>query len=158
VTKPGPRVAPAGNLSRDDITLAWGDVVLGKLPRAAKTLYSAGRFVEVRGDGAVLFALPNEPHMKRCEELRPMVEQVLADHLGRSVTLALTVDEGSPPAAAPAPKAPPRTAPPPSVVHEPEEVIDVHELVDAPPDNRTSVDRLTEAFPGAELLQEEGDG
>jgi hypothetical protein len=65
-----------------------------------------------------------------------------------------------------APAAPPASAPAatraPEPVEEPvdeqDEVIDVHELADAPPDNRTSVDQLTDAFPGAELLPEgEGD-
>jgi hypothetical protein len=34
----------------------------------------------------------------------------------------------------------------------------VHELVDAPPDNRTGIDKLAAAFPGAELLQEDAGG
>src|SRR5690349_21537212 len=41
-------VASSGDLpSRDDLTLAWGDVLLAKIPRAAKARYTAGRFVEV---------------------------------------------------------------------------------------------------------------
>jgi hypothetical protein len=43
----------------------------------------------------------------------------------------------------------------PPKVEEPEEVLDVHELEDAPADNRTSLDQLAEAFPGAELLPED---
>jgi hypothetical protein len=34
-------------------------------------------------------------------------------------------------------------------------VDEVHDLEDAPADNRTGIDRLAEAFPGAELLEEE---
>jgi DNA polymerase-3 subunit gamma/tau len=151
--------APTGDLpSRDDLTLAWGDVLLGKIPRAAKARYAAGRFVEVGVNGAV-FAVPNAPHMAKCEEFREAVEQVLAEHFGRPVPLVLTVDSAAapppPPPAAPARGAAPvRTVTPPKV-DEPEEVIDVHELEDAPADNRTSLDQLADAFPGAELLPEE---
>ncbi len=45
-----------------------------------------------------------------------------------------------------------------AAVDEPvEEIVDVHELEDAPPDKRTDVDRIAAAFPGAELVQEEDD-
>jgi DNA polymerase-3 subunit gamma/tau len=140
--------------SRDDIVLAWGDVLLAKIPRAAKARYTAGRFIEVGANGAV-FAVPNAPHMAKCEEFREAVEQVLAEHFGRAVPLVLTVDTAAPPpapAAAAAKKAAaPRTVTPP-IVEEPEEVIDVHDLEDAPADDRTSLDQLADAFPGAELL------
>ena len=157
--KATPKVAaPVGDLpSRDDLTLAWGDVLLGKIPRAAKARYTAGRFVEVGAQGAV-FAVPNAPHMAKCEEFREAVEAVLAEHFGRPVPLVLAVDSAAAPAAPPAQPerqvAPVRTAPP-QLVEEPEEAIDVHELEDAPPDKRTSLDQLADAFPGAELLPED---
>jgi DNA polymerase-3 subunit gamma/tau len=159
-----PVAAPSGDLpTRDDITLAWGDELLAKIPRAAKARYTAGRFVEV-GDRGAVFAVPNAAHAAKCEDYRADVERVLADHFGRAVPLVLVVENA---AASPvAPAAPPASAPAatraPEPVEEPvdeqDEVIDVHELADAPPDNRTSVDQLTDAFPGAELLPEgEGD-
>ena len=163
---PAPRSVPAGGNAptRDDLTLAWGDVLLGKVPRAAKALYSAGRFVDVTDEGAV-FALPNAPHMKRCEEHREAIERVLAEHFGRPIRLTLTIDDTAAPpraAATATPKPPPRaakTADPPDDPGDPvDEVIDVHELEDAPPDNRTTVDQLTQAFPGAELLPEDDGG
>jgi len=150
---------PSGELpTRDELTLAWGDVLLGKIPRAAKARYAAGRFIEVGAQGAV-FAVPNAPHMAKCEEFRDAVEAVLAEHFGRAVPLVLAVDDAAPaaaPAAAPT-AAPVRTLAPPPPLDEPEaeELIDVHELEDAPADNRTSVDQLAAAFPGAELLPEE---
>ena len=142
--------------TRDDITLAWGDELLAKIPRAAKARYTAGRFVEV-GDRGAVFAVPNATHMSKCEEYRAQVEAVLAEHFGRPVPLVLVVegsrDPGEAQPAAP-PAAPARSEPAPEPI---EEIDDVHELADAPPDKRTSVDQLTEAFPGAELLPE-GDG
>ncbi|MEY2404738.1 MAG: polymerase subunit gamma/tau [Acidimicrobiaceae bacterium] len=155
-----PAAAPAassGELpSRDELTLAWGDVLLGKIPRAAKARYASGRFVEVGGKGAV-FAVPNAPHMAKCEEFREAVEHVLAEHFGRAVPLVLTIDTAAPPPAAPrAPAVPAPSARAVKIVEEPEEeIIDVHELEDAPPDKRTGLDQLADAFPGAELLPEE---
>jgi DNA polymerase-3 subunit gamma/tau len=148
-TPPEPRASAADLPTRDELTLAWGDSLLSKVPRAAKPRYSGGRFVAVDERGAV-FALPNAAHRSRCEEHRAGVEQVLADYFGRAVPLVLVVDDGSTAAVQPAPSAP---------VDEPvEEIVDIHELEDAPPDKRTDVDRIAAAFPGAQLVQEEDDG
>jgi DNA polymerase III subunit gamma/tau len=134
--------------TRDELTLAWGDTLLSKVPRAAKPRYAGGRFVDVDERGAV-FALPNAAHRSRCEEHRAGVEQVLSDHFGRPVPLVLVVDDGTTVAS------PPLTA---ASIDEPvEEIIDIHELEDAPPDKRTDVDRIAAAFPGAELVQEDDD-
>jgi hypothetical protein len=136
--------------------------LLAKIPRAAKARYSTGRFVEVSDDGAV-FAVANPAHVAKCEEYRADVERVLAEHFGREVTLVLTVDDAAPrPTPAPAPASPsPRSsrasAAPAPKVDEPEELIDPRDLEDAPPDNRTHVDKLTEAFPGAELMAGDDD-
>ena len=164
---PAASATTEGVPTRDDLTLAWGDVLLAKLPRAAKTLYTAGRFVDVEGDNAV-FALPNAPHMTRCEEHRSAVERVLTEHFGCPIRLTLTVDDAAPTPRSspkPAPSAPPVEAPVEAVVAPDETVddvvdtaIDIGELEDAPPDNRSGVDRLTQAFPGAELLSEENNG
>ena len=168
-TPPGTApTAPGAAPTRDDLTLAWGDVLLGKIPRAAKALYTAGRFVSLE-DGTAVFALPNAPHMARCEEHRAGIERVLSEHFGQPIALVLTVDDSVPPPAAKAPTKPAKAAPveptvtapaevEPAEVEPADEVIDVGELEDAPPDKRTHVDRLTEAFPGAELLPEDSGG
>jgi hypothetical protein len=127
--------------TRDELTLVWGDTLLALLPRGAKPRFAGGRFVAVDERGAH-FALPNEPHRRRCEEMRADVERVLAEHFGRPIPLVLEVEGAAPQA-------------PPSVADEVIEIEDVHALDDAPPDDRTSIDRLAEAFPGAELFQEE---
>jgi DNA polymerase III subunit gamma/tau len=120
--------------SRDELTLAWGDSILGKLSGAAKARFAAGRFVDVADDAAV-FALPNEMHRSRCEEVRDAVEGALAAHFGRPVPLRLTVEAPAAPAAA-GPVA--------------EQAVDLSELVDAPAEPaRSLADRLTDAFPGA---------
>jgi hypothetical protein len=71
------------------------------------------------------------------------VEAVLAGHFGRPVPLRLVVDG--------------EAAPPPKPVASPvvEEPVDMSELTDAPSAPTSSIDRITEAFPGAELLTDE---
>ena len=90
---------PASGLpSRDQLTEAWGDHILTRLRPKAKALLVAGRFLEV-GDAAV-FALPNQIHRDRCEEVRPDVEAVLAAHFGRPVPVRMVVEpdgSGGPP-------------------------------------------------------------
>jgi DNA polymerase-3 subunit gamma/tau len=139
-------VPPTGDLpSRDELTLAWGDTVLGSLTGPARARFAAGRFVGVEG-GAALFALPNEVHRDRCESVRGDVERALGLHFGRPVPLRLVVD-GS--ATVPASEGA-------SKVADVEEIVDLDELADAPAEPvRTPLDRVTEAFPGAEVLEEE---
>jgi DNA polymerase-3 subunit gamma/tau len=148
---PAAAARPAGEAldlpTRDELTLVWGDTLLALLPRGAKPRFAGGRFVAVDEQGAH-FALPNEPHRRRCEEMRADVERVLAEHFGRPVPLVLEVDGGAPPSPASEP------APEP-VLEDPIDIAEVHALEDAPADSRTGVDRLSEAFPGAELFQEE---
>ena len=93
-----------------------------------------------------MFGLPNAPHMQRCEKGRADVETALSAHFGRPVPLRLAVDPDggvAPPTASTAADAAP--------VAEDQE-IDLGELTDAPEAGATSVDRVRELFPGAELV------
>ncbi|HXR54920.1 MAG TPA: hypothetical protein VN793_07715, partial [Acidimicrobiales bacterium] len=88
-----PDVAPSGPLpDRDTLVEAWGDHLLRSLPARAKALYSSGRFTSVEGSIAV-FALPNSGYLRRCEEVRPLVELALTTHFGVGLSLRLVVDE-----------------------------------------------------------------
>ena len=139
--------------SRDELSLAWGDHVLEALPRGTKAIYSTGRFVD--GDGtAAIFALANAPTRDHCEKKRPDVERALAAHFGRPVPLRLVTDAdaGAAPSAAPTVGRSAKAAAP--AVEEAEEVIDVHDLEDAPSAG-SGAQRLAEAFPGAELLEDD---
>jgi DNA polymerase-3 subunit gamma/tau len=147
---PGPAptaAAGAGVPSRDELTLAWGDKVLDALPRGTKAIFSTGRFVE--GDGrAAVFALANAPTRDHCEKKRGDVEAALAAHFGRPVPLRLVTD-GEMAGASPEGS----SANAPAARDEPEESIDVHALENAP-DAATGAQRLADAFPGAELVEE----
>ena len=133
---------PRGSLpTRDELTLAWGDIVLGALPQRAKVRFGAGHFVGVDGASAT-FALPNTVHRDRCEECRPEVEQALASHFSRPVPLRLVVAEaGTPPA-----------ADPPA---QPDDDIDLTDLRDAPPTGVASpVDHVMQVFEGAQVVED----
>ncbi|MBK9180142.1 MAG: DNA polymerase III subunit gamma/tau [Acidimicrobiales bacterium] len=150
---PTPTRAPvpdpaAGEPSRDELTLAWADTVLPGLPPRIKALYSAGRFVETTT--GVAFALPNAIHCQKAEAYRAEVATTLGARFGRPVGLRLVVDDGT--TAAPADASSRADAPPPID----DEAVDPDELVDAPADAapRSGVERLTQAFPGAELVDD----
>jgi DNA polymerase-3 subunit gamma/tau len=134
---PAPPASTADPPSRDDLTLAWGDTILGLLPQGIRARWSAGRFIDVEDHQAV-FALPNRTTRDRCDEQRAEVEAALSAHFGRPVGLRLVVDEG-----AAAPVLPSAAS------------IDPSELADARPDNRSDLQVVTDAFPNAVLIKED---
>jgi len=146
------RSVPAGGASLPtsaELTAAW-PTVLASLAKGTRAGLASGHFVESQPD-AVVFVLPNEPTRAHCEKKRPEVEAALSAHFGMSVPLRLGV--GAPPEGS-APRASdsaPSTAA--ADVVDDDEIVDVHALEDAPT-AATGVERLAEAFPGAELVEE----
>ena len=141
LTRRRPRPPPAPSPSRDDLTLAWGDVVLPALPPKPRARFRAGRFVDVAEPGVAGFALPTPIHRERCAEVQGDVERALAAHFGRRVPLKLLVETevGAPPTAEP----------------DEEEHIDPRDLRDAPsPGVSSPVDHVMQAFEGATLVEE----
>ncbi len=108
----------------------------------AKGLFGAGRFAAV-DDDAVTFALPTDAMRRKCESRRHEVEAALAAFLGRPARLRLTVD--APPAA---------DVSDVDVSGSGAADVDLDELADVPPDGRSQLDRLSEVFPGAELVED----
>jgi DNA polymerase-3 subunit gamma/tau len=133
---------------RDTLVEAWGDRLLRSLPARAKALYSSGRFTAVDGSTAV-FAVPGAGYLRRCEEVRPLVEQALSTHFGARVALRLVVDEaGDGPVSVAEPTSGRQPEPDPSDLgdddfdrDDPGEPLEVESLAHS---------RLLEAFPGAE--------
>jgi DNA polymerase-3 subunit gamma/tau len=141
VEQPTPAAPATGELpTTSELHTAWPTVVDG-LKGASKGMFRDARF-EVSGD-VVLVAVPKGPPVDQLEKRWPAVEDALAAHFGRRVPARLAVD----------PDAVATTGPTtsPSVVED--EPVDVHDLEDAPAGG-TGVDRLAEAFPGAELVEE----
>jgi len=126
--------------SRDLLTIAWADHVVPRLRGMARALFLPGRFVAADDQGAT-FALPSAQQIAKCEQYRSEVEAALAEHFHRPVPLRLVLDS---------PETPPAAATPAL-----DDDVDLAEVVDAPPvDVPTGLDRLTEAFPGAQLVEE----
>jgi hypothetical protein len=111
-----------------------------------KAIYM-GAQVGQMSDGALVISFAGEPHRVRAEEYRAEVERALAAAAGRAIPLSLVVDHPTHDD---------------NVVHlklaEPaqaDEDVDTGDLVDVPPDAIVSpIDRLTQAFPGSEILDE----
>ena len=143
---PAAAVAAGPLPGRDELTMQWTDHILPKLKGLPKAIYAPGRFVDSE-NGSAVYALPSTTPLAKGEQYRAEVEAALARHFGRPVSLKLIADKPEVDRSRPAAS---DTGP-----HE-EEVYDPAELVDAPPENaRTGMDKLVEAFPGAELLDEQ---
>ncbi len=149
---PGPPVAtppvvaqdsPSTGLpSREELTLAWADDVLSRLRPVVKGLFGSGRFAGV-DDAVATFAVPTDAMRAKCEARRSDVEAALAAHFGRPVPLRLVVDTST--AAQMADGGAPGLS-----LGEP---VDLDDLRDVPDDPRSHLERLTEAFPGAEVVE-----
>ncbi len=149
VVPPGPApaaVADGGAApSLEELTSVWPSV-LASLKPGTKAVFGTGHFVESAA-GTAVYALANIPTRDHCEKKRPEVEAALSAHFGRSVPLRLVADAATP--------ASPRavTVAPPTGPAEDDEIVDVHSLENAPT-AATGVERLAEAFPGAQLVEE----
>lgn len=122
---------------------------LDSVSQRARVRYKGGRVINVAGS-TVVFGVPNEIHQKRCVELRDEVEKLLSSHFG-TVSLEVVVDDS--PSSPPPPSDPAKiekVKPPPEAD---EDVGPVEELADATDQSASGIDRLTDAFPGAKLVE-----
>ena len=104
----------------------------------ARAVYTPVDVVAVDG-AAITLSVPNATHRLKCEDHRSVVEQAWTAATGRPVSIQLVVAGEAAP------------APPPVTAHDDSDV-DLDDLVDggqAP----SALDRLAEAFPGAELIE-----
>jgi hypothetical protein len=107
-------------------------------------MFRDGQF-ETPASGPTVLVVPKGPPADQLEKRRAEVEAGLAAHFGRPVPLRVVVGDDVAPAAADLGRG---ASPVPE-----DDVIDVHELEDAPSAG-SGVERLAEAFPGAELVEE----
>jgi DNA polymerase-3 subunit gamma/tau len=172
---------PAEGVRTDTPDEIWEQQVRPHLKPFVRALYSAGTFTrhDIAADrsGDWHFSVPNPQHGDKCEEHRLAVEAALSAAWGGSVRVTISVggtqrggrdvtgqiprstftdNESSDDSRGALRKAPgdsPKTA---KVNTEAEEAeIDLSDLVDAPPESVVSpVDRLAQAFPGAELIED----
>jgi hypothetical protein len=142
-------MAAGGTLpSRDQLTLVWGDSMLEALPQRARVRWAAGRWADVV-DGTAVFELPNQHYVPRCEECKSDVETALAAHFGRPIPVRIVVGGDLPDPGAPHLSVAPSPA---GDAPAEENTIDPSELTDAPEAATSGLDRITAAFPGAEIV------
>jgi hypothetical protein len=134
-----------------NVETEWLETVRPALRGLARALFAPVEFVSGTADLVTLSA-PNAAHQGKCAEHVADVEQAWQDITGRIVRVAWS-DEPTPAPAASRPAAAPAVA---MTAHEPDDL-------DAPDESRPAIaggqsvlERLAEAFPGAERL--EGDG
>jgi len=154
--------------------------VLPSLRGRARALVAQAQVEGVEGL-TVLLGVANEATMARTEEFVPEVARLLSTAAGRAVDVALVVagvdrpprspasasapapasPEGDPSTPSVPPGSPPSASDPdsdPGPVGEPDDdldVLDVDELEDASDVATTGVARLTQAFPGAVVVDDE---
>ncbi len=168
--------APSTGLTSE----VWEQTVRPALRGMTRAVYAPATLVGV-ADGAVTFSLPNVAHREKCEQHREAVEAAIRNATGAPVVVQLLVEGESTatptttpptPAAAPAPNSVEPTASPeaarpvpaassapaaPAPIDDPpdDDDVDLDDLVDAPPESvKSPIDRLAEAFPGSELIDE----
>lgn len=137
--------------------------VIPTLSGMPKSLFSNGHFAPGDDGGRVRFVLDApERVLPRAEAARGDVEAALSSRLGRPVTLVLSSGEGASPAGSSAPSAGASTAASPAspAAAEVEDLreedhIDVSELENATDVSTSGVDKLVQAFPGAEVIEQE---
>ena len=127
---------------------SWGEELLPKLSKKARARFSAGKPVSVDENG-VTISLPNEPHLRRCSELLGEVEASIKNTFGVVVPVLLSVD-ASPVSST----SQPDPAKPPKPIKNDED-LDLSDLVEADPNSGSAVERLSQAFPGAEVVEPE---
>ena len=111
-----------------------------------KAIYMGAHVGAMSGE-ALVISFAGEPHRVRAEEYRREVEKALAAAAGRPIPLSLVVDHAShDDNVVQLKRAEPAQA---------DEDIDTGDLVDVPPEAIISpIDRLTQAFPGSEIIEE----
>jgi DNA polymerase III subunit gamma/tau len=147
-----PGTMPTG----DELQKAWETTLLPNL-KGARAWFSRGRFVNANRP---TFAAPPDMPIARLETKRSDVDAALAKHFGQPIPFVIVHDANSPDAAPPRPQAAARQSTPAAgsnMPSEPEndyESYDPSELVDAPVNAADEFERITDAFPGSELLDE----
>ena len=126
----------------------WTSHVMPAMKSLPRAIFAATKLLGER-DGAVALGAPNEAHRAKCQQHLTEAEAAAAKVVGSRVPIVVTVHEGAAhddnviPLV---PHAPPAT---------PDDEVDISELVDAPPDSVvTPTDRLLQAFPGSQLIEE----
>jgi DNA polymerase-3 subunit gamma/tau len=144
---------PTAGVERD-VLYAYESKVKPALRGLARAMFMGGRAMGMV-EGALVIGFHGEPHRNRASEYLTEVEQALAAAVGRPVKVSLVV-EGNPGESGEAGTGDDnvvalKPAPAPPADHE----VDTSDLVDVPPEAVvTPIERLQQAFPGSQLMDE----
>jgi DNA polymerase-3 subunit gamma/tau len=149
--RPAPSPGTGVAVSRERVGATWSEQVLPSLKPVERALF-ADATISNSGDGAITLAVPAGV-LARCQQSHDAVEAALRRALGAGLTLQIVAGPGGDRIVSSRGPARRDEPPPPD-----DEVFDPAELVDAPASQlrRSGVDRLLEAFPGAELIDDGG--
>ena len=150
---PAATAPPTSGADAASVERLWSERVLPSLAGLTKAMFQTASLISVDGSTAVV-GVDNDHHRQNCERKRSDVERILSEELGRPVTITFQIADGAAGAGPSAPASGRGAAP---VTDDPDEHLagaDVHDLDDATDAQSGGIAALTEAFPGAELLEE----
>jgi DNA polymerase-3 subunit gamma/tau len=127
------RTFPTGDVDQE-----WSSI-RPTLKGRARALYTPVDLVGSRGD-TITLAVPNAMHQSKCEEHRGEVEQAWSAATGRAVTIELVLADTS------------GSVPRPAPADDGDDVLDPSAGQPAPAPS--VIERLAQAFPGAELVED----
>jgi DNA polymerase-3 subunit gamma/tau len=135
-----------------ELTAALDGGVLESVSQRARSRFAAAKPVAADQHRAI-FSVPNAYYVPRCEEVLPEIESAFARRFGRPITISLTVDQDAV-QSNPNPSNRPRSTSPAASDPEPDEDIgDISALADAGDVATTGIERLTQAFPGSQVIE-----
>ena len=148
--------APAAQASASlNLTLASAtEAVASRLEgvsQKARVRFKGGQVSRVDGS-TIFFAVPNQMHCDRCQDVKGDIEAVLTEHFGSPITVEVVVDGEALGSTIMDPAKLDRSATRPKA-ETPDEIGPVSELDDADNVASTGVDRLTKAFPGSKVIE-----
>ncbi len=121
--------------------------VLDSLNQKVRARFRQGRLTDVTNN-VITFAYPSALPADRAAEVKLELENALGQHLKSAVSVAVIVDASRSGGGARRPRSPQPKAPSDSE----EDIGPVSELTDADDSSNSMVERLTQAFPGAKLV------
>ena len=143
-TPPAAAAPPPADIDLDGLRREWSEQVRPTLKGLVRALFGPVDVIAASGP-TVTMAAPNEMHHDKCQQHQASVQEAWLAATGRAVIVELAVDGD---ATGEGVVARPAAGPPP------DEHVDLDDLVDAAPGTvPTTLDRLAQAFPGAELIE-----
>ena len=136
-------------LSAGEATQAM-ETQLDEISQRARVRFKVGQVKSTEGS-TIVFGVPNNHYVDRCNEAKEEVEAALSKYFGQPLNLQIVVDDAAPPESLdPAKIGSTRSA---TVDDSIDDIGPVDELADATDQSADGVERLTKAFPGSKIVE-----